>query len=362
MATRKLSVPPARCRICGKVCQGVSAVKAHIRSAHLRKATDDDVEVVPNAELQVPAQQPQQLAYSPQQGAQPAQPLPQPTLDIAAFQQALTSAMAPVLEGLRGVQSTVATATTRPQPQPQPAQPEPQAKVKVEEPVAAKPSDEAGGSITEATAQKLCTGIECFAKTAEVLADAVKSGDFLRLPTPTAPQAESRGEEKDDGDHDVHRHGTSDNELDSATEAMRAMIECPHGVCQKAVRREVLGNWPALFGTNLTIQRRNEDGTSEDYFKAFVEAFNASNKAEDEAVAAAERADAEEESKANDEETVEKESDAKGKEKKQPNEDGKPGPEASQEGKTEGKGEGGGDQQPSTEPAARRGGGVLRGI
>lgn len=266
----------AQCNICGKICAGVSACKAHVRAAHLKQATDADVTLIPFNQLQAPAQ--------PAPNATPP-PTQVPGFDMASFQQALTNAMAPVMDGLRGVQQTVAE---RPAPPPVasmgpplPAAPPPP---KTEE----HKAEVSTAGLTEATGQKLCEGIECFRKSAEVLAEAVKDGTFFKFPQPQPPAAAStdqgatdtkpegeEGQGEADRGHDGHDHveGSDLHTADDAQAAMRKMLACPDGICQRAVRREVLANWPALFGPKLTIQMADEDGKSQDYFKAFAQAF-----------------------------------------------------------------------------------------
>lgn len=273
--TRKPPKEIATCNLCGKACQGVSAVKAHIRTAHLKVAEENDYSTTPISEIRAPLPQP---AYS------PPPPTQVPGFDMGSFQKALENAMAPVMAGLRGVQQTVAErpappslTTMEPTADPPPKTEEHKAEVST-------------AGLTEETGQKLCEGIECFRKSAEVLAEAVKDGTFFKFPQPaTQPPADASGDQgaadtgseggeaqegaasdaQEGGEHHTH----ASYEFDDATSAMRKMLNCPDGICQRAVRREVLANWPALFGTKLTIQMADEGGKSQDYFKAFAEAF-----------------------------------------------------------------------------------------
>jgi hypothetical protein len=336
----------------------------------MKQATDDDVVEIPFDALQPPA------------GAV-APPVPQqPIFDMESFQKAITNAMAPVVEGLRGVQQTVATQPkVEPTPAPTPPPTPTVATTPPPPPATPKPTPGPTPGITEATAQKLCTGIECFTKTAEVLAGAVKDGTFLRLP-PVAPQppADGSGEgeatqpsgEGDHG-HEEGAEGPHDHEMDDATRAMRNMLDCPNGVCQRVVRREVLTNWQPLFGDKLTIQMRDEDGQQKDYFEEFVKAYNSAQPEGDGLLPKAPQPQPQPEDKTETKPQDEGKDKAEGEDKTDGKQEGKADEkvdqagdqtQAAQPGGNEGQG-GEADQQPAGGEAGeseRRRGGCLRGI
>jgi hypothetical protein len=215
-----------RCGFCNNLYKGVAAVKAHIRQAHGKEFDQNNYSVVPP---------------SPSEGTHPT---PQGQPDFAKM---LNDALAPLrttLEGITKPQVPAQPPVPSISPMPQPAAPPPA-------PPAINPLNI---PITEETGQKLCHGLECFAKTAEIFQQATLQAAGGQSIAPPASQGahdhdhgEGHSHDDEDGEHDRDSKQRVEQQIDS-------FINCPDGVCSKILRRKILYNWEDMF-PGLSLRR-----------------------------------------------------------------------------------------------------------